>query len=68
MPDNVSAETAAAAKPAPAPASEPAPPSRIDEAIDGWVADNFRNSLLARDSEIWNALMSAIPDLKRRLA
>ena len=39
------------------------PADRIDKAIDGWVADNFANSLATTDSEIWNALMT-IPNLK----
>jgi hypothetical protein len=42
-------------------------PSPIDAAVDGWVADHFRDSVLSRDTAAWNLLMSAIPDLKRRL-
>jgi hypothetical protein len=52
----------------PAHENEAAAPSRIDDAVDGWLADNFRNSILARDGEAWNQLVAALPDLKRRLA
>lgn len=70
MDDNKPVKSAADPK-APAAVAAPAPETRIDkieDAIEQWFADHFRNSVVSRaGSEVWNLVHAAKQDLKERL-
>lgn len=38
-----------------------------DKAVDDWVNQTLRGGPLPRHTEAWNAILEALPDLKRRL-
>lgn len=64
MPDIQKAPPAAVA------ASVP-PDTRAERAgaiVDAWVCDRIHNSPTSRDTEAWNHLFTALPDLKQRIA
>lgn len=39
-----------------------------DALVEHWFFDAFHGSLIARSTEVWNAVHAAKEDLKRRLA
>lgn len=56
-------------KPARAPDAAEAPkPTKLDELVDAWRAEKFRDTCVARDVEVWNLVHAATEDLKLRLA
>jgi|GEM_PF-2653454 hypothetical protein len=51
-----------------APAAETAPAAgKYDAVINQWVAANFVNTPMSRNTECWNVLQKALEDLKARL-
>jgi len=48
-------------------AREPAP-SPLLSAVDAWFAKHFSNSIVSRDTEIFNHVHAAKEDLKRLLS
>jgi hypothetical protein len=44
-----------------------ASPDRIEELIEGWWADHFPGSAVARDTPAWNVAHAAKESLKRLL-
>jgi hypothetical protein len=55
----------------PAPEAEPvveqAAPSPTDVRVEAWFADSFFNTLVSRDTAIFNIVRAAADDLKNRL-
>lgn len=43
-------------------------PSRTDAIVDAWFAEHIPNSPVSRTTEAYNHILSAIADLKKRLA
>ena len=41
---------------------------QVDALVEHWFFETFHGSLVARSTEVWNAVHSAKEDLKRRLA
>jgi hypothetical protein len=44
-----------------------APAGKYDQLVSQWVAANFVNSAISRNTECWNVLQKALDDLKVRL-
>lgn len=42
--------------------------ARLDALVEQWFFEAFHGSLVARSTEVWNAVHDAKEDLKRRLA
>jgi hypothetical protein len=43
-------------------------PSATDQLIDHWFIESFYDSLVARDTQIFNQVQAAKDELKRRLS
>ncbi len=41
--------------------------AQIDALVEHWFFETFHGSLVARSTEVWNAVHGAKEDLKRRL-
>ncbi len=65
-PDEAPAPDAAPAAADPAPAAQSVPD--LAAVVDRWWADLMPGSALARNTEDWNHVSGAVPELKRRLA
>ena len=42
--------------------------ARLEALVERWFFETFHGSLVARSTEVWNAVHGAKEDLKRRLA
>ncbi len=42
--------------------------TRLDALVERWFFETFHGSLVARSTDVWNAVHDAKEDLKRRLA
>ena len=42
--------------------------AHVDALVEYWFFEAFHGSLIARSTEVWNAVHGAKEDLKRRLA
>lgn len=56
------------------PPIEPAPhgiaagePNGTDRIVDEWARQHLADSVVSRDTEAWNHIQGALPDLKERL-
>jgi hypothetical protein len=49
------------------PASKTPTPAQISDAVDAWFNTKFHNTTLSRDTAVFNAAVSALPDLKKSL-
>lgn len=56
------------APPAEKDAATAAAEARADEIVDGWVNGTLRNGKVARSTEAWNAVQTALPALKAAVA
>ena len=43
-------------------------PSPTDQLVDRWFIESFHDSLVARDTQIFNQVQAAKDELKRRLS